>query len=564
MPMVMGSIPANLQEQAVYRALVEQLPDDWWVLTNVAWSQREVDHNGASYVRDGQADFVVLAPGLGLLVIEVKGSRYVRIAEGQWYRSHDSKHWQPIEKKSPPEQACANAHEITDRIGVKFGKFRWPFGFIVAYPQGTILQGGFEAYDSSTFVLKSHMGDWTKRIRVALQARGDRGADFTADVARIAAHMLVNEGLTIGPAANESLPANAASAESRIIEQLTRQQAAALEGIFHYPRVAITGPAGSGKTVLAMWRLAALLAAGKTAIYLCFNKTLAEFLRLRNPTLASAIHHVDSYFGSVARNVSVAHKTPTFYDEELPGHVIDEVEFWSDDKKFDAVIVDEGQDFGEYRLWAARTLMRPEGTFLYCSDDRQDLYRRNTREAAGAEIVFSLVHNCRNTVRINETSWRVIDTRIDSMPGLPEGIETHVRVCDSNQMSKQAWELAGRWSNDGSRVAILSPFQLEKSSMATRLTGYNKRLVQALEEWDQPDAILFSTIKSFKGLEADAVIVVDVEAPRENTALDSGDLYVACTRGRARLALLCASETAMKKLTASAPVSRPITAKGGG
>ena len=41
--------------------------------------------NDIGAVRDGEADFVVLAPELGLAVIEVKGSKLVRVDEnGIW------------------------------------------------------------------------------------------------------------------------------------------------------------------------------------------------------------------------------------------------------------------------------------------------------------------------------------------------------------------------------------------------------------------------------------------------------------------------------------------------
>src|SRR5690606_20870624 len=66
------------------------------------------------------------------------------------------------------------------------------------------------------------------------------------------------------------------------VESLTSQQFAALKGVFDLGRVGIVGPAGSGKTLLAIWRLRALLEMDRRALFVCFNKDLAAVLRGQN------------------------------------------------------------------------------------------------------------------------------------------------------------------------------------------------------------------------------------------------------------------------------------------
>lgn len=70
------------------------------------------------------------------------------------------------------------------------------------------------------------------------------------------------------------------------------------------------------------------------------------------------------------------------------------------------------------------------------------------------------------------------------------------------------------------------------------------RLATSLAEWNDGDAVYFSTIKSFKGIEAASVIVVDLDIPREGTSFQAEDLYVACTRATTRLALLAKNKAA--------------------
>jgi len=83
MPKIIGQISIDRWEREVRRLLTGQLPQEWIVVCNVAWALQ----NDQGLVRDGQCDFVVLVPDLGMAVLEVKGSRSVRVDEnGTWYR----------------------------------------------------------------------------------------------------------------------------------------------------------------------------------------------------------------------------------------------------------------------------------------------------------------------------------------------------------------------------------------------------------------------------------------------------------------------------------------------
>ncbi len=87
MARVIGSTPGDRWEREVLNQFKVQLPDAWLVLSGVSWS-RQGPNDGWRYVRDGQADLVVLVPRLGMVVVEVKGSRVFRIGEdGRWYRT---------------------------------------------------------------------------------------------------------------------------------------------------------------------------------------------------------------------------------------------------------------------------------------------------------------------------------------------------------------------------------------------------------------------------------------------------------------------------------------------
>ena len=75
--------------------------------------------------------------------------------------------------------------------------------------------------------------------------------------------------------------------------------------------------------------------------------------------------------------------------------------------------------------------------------------------------------------------------------------------------------------------------------MAGSEKGHGIALSTKLADLQIEGKAYFSTIKSFKGIEADCVIVVDADHPtRSNPAFTLEDLYVACTRAKTRLAIL--------------------------
>lgn len=69
-------------------------------------------------------------------------------------------------------------------------------------------------------------------------------------------------------------------------------------------------------------------------------------------------------------------------------------------------------------------------------------------------------------------------------------------------------------------------------------------LTEDIANLGKPGYVYFSTIKSFKGLEARQVILLHADVPNRVPAFAAEDLYVACTRATGRLAILVSSEEA--------------------
>ncbi len=550
MPKVIGPVTADRWEREVRQQFVAQLPHDWVVVCNVAWTTRS-----GSYVRDGQSDFVVLIPGHGMVIAEVKGSREVRVGEdGNWYIKTYNRRGMPesVEKrldKAPPDQATENMHEL-EKLATKtlgWDKFRGIYSYVVIYPNGEVISAP-ALLDPSTIICKQHMQDLPSRLLASLRARGPEraGLEFNADRCAEVADVFAKLGFIVRAVDTEL----EVQEDDSLIERLTRQQFAALRGAFELPRVAILGPAGTGKTVLAIWKLKALIEEGRRAIYVCFNKALAEFLQMQNPECAESIVSVDRLFRGIAGPQTMPKDLAAFFSEQLPEQVSDAALQMRDDEKYEAILIDEGQDFGESRLYALyQLLIDDDSQWLFFADWNQDVYQKHSDTPLGAEVVFHLYHNCRNTKNVNDATNRYCGLRVSSMPDCPMGERPLVEHrSSSDSMAMRAWEIIHELMPQGGAV-ILGPFKLEHSCMARSVRGHGLELTEDLSKLGKPGYVLYSTIRSFKGLEASVVVFVQAEQPGAHPYFTLEDLYVACTRSTSRLAIIAGSEADHKWFT---------------
>ena len=111
--------------------------------------------------------------------------------------------------------------------------------------------------------------------------------------------------------------------------------------------VLFTGPAGSGKTLLAVEAARREVAAGGTGRLLCFNRLLGR--RLKEQTadihgLRFATFHQELL--RIAGNAAPPHPTAGFWDHELVERALQRL--LDDDETDDFLIIDELQDLARY------------------------------------------------------------------------------------------------------------------------------------------------------------------------------------------------------------------------
>lgn len=153
----------------------------------------------------------------------------------------------------------------------------------------------------------------------------------------------------------------------------------------------IRGAAGSGKTFVLAGRAAILASEGKSVLVITFNITLINYIldmavrfaqsgKVRSQIVALNFH---TWCKRVAQSSGRYGDYEELWKEATVGDVLKSglaiaTRSWlqdlGEDEKWDAILVDEGQDF-ELSWWVTlRQALRSEGEALLCADKAQNIY----------------------------------------------------------------------------------------------------------------------------------------------------------------------------------------------
>ncbi len=367
--------PLNEGEQHVLRAL-EQLDDQWLVYVQ---PRLELD----------QPDFVVVHPQLGVTAIEVKdwsAGAYRQTPNGRIeHRERDT--WQPT-AEAPRYQAHRYRDAIFSRffadVNMRAEEFASVRGVVIMVRHTTEQARALLRIPRVLAKAEQRIGVWGLRDLM------ERPMVVLTGTERPRARPVPQGNL-------DRLRRHLAEPDALRDSKVPLELSPAAENIERNPSNAkmrrVRGPAGSGKSVGLAARAARLSAEGKDVLVLTFNGTLPHYL---HPIVARRCLEID---GRIQR-ITVTHlhgfckrvcDDARLHDFEpvsaqLPG-IVDEhdevVERAADVYRsgvsgaptFDAILVDEGQDF-TLRWWnfLREHVLRSGGEMLLVADPAQDVY----------------------------------------------------------------------------------------------------------------------------------------------------------------------------------------------
>lgn len=534
--------------------------NDWIILHSLNLSQ----HTVRLY---GEIDFLIMIPQGGIFVMEVKGGA-VKCIDGVWH--FIDRHGNINKNKSPFNQARDAMFSLRSAIEREFGKghklTRVLLGFFCAFPHISFnkhsveyepwqildkdsIQKGTESFFRNLvhhFVQK-HKGQKWLSEEESLPDRNDllficnflRG-----DFERI---RTVKERLT---------------EFDKQVKTYTEEQFRILDSIQFNERSVIQGSAGTGKTMIAIESAVRAATEGKTVFLTCYNRLIGDWMQKqvepwKDKITVSSLH---SYLFEQSRGFdydkSQSNKQD-FFSKYLPA-LLKEIFKKGISKKFDKLIIDEGQDLirEEYlNLFDSMVIdgLEDGNWEIYGDFERQAIFAQLSKEEMLSLInkyskptKFLLKINCRNTKQIGEETSLISGFEkppflLEHLEGIPVEYffykdEIHQKILLAEQLKK--------FSESNlplKELIIISPKKFEKSCCDCSSIFTIKELRNTSDIATQETVIGFATVQSYKGMESNYVMITDIEDLKSEVAKSL--LYVAMSRAKYGLILLIAESS---------------------
>jgi plastocyanin len=305
-------------------------------------------------------------------------------------------------------------------------------------------------------------------------------------------------------------------------------------------RVFFNGPAGTGKTLLAVEQVRRMLLAGKKVLLVCFNIYLGKMLQLEvnkyDADASSWAGTLHGYFFDVIKRSGLLSELEKkrskvadnqFYAELCPEYFKKAVEI-VDLPRFDCLVVDEAQDLlCENYVDSLENVISggfAEGQWyiFYDSNNQEKLYNKydpdlveKLKSAGAAE--YSLDLNCRNTENVAihtavVSGFKMAETKIKS------GHKIEYLWYDNlNHQAQMLSEYLKKILAGGvkpNEITILYPGgaeEVKKSILSVKAGCALEELTPERIEKPDENIINVASVQAYKGLEDKVVILVGID-----------------------------------------------------
>jgi len=228
--------------------------------------------------------------------------------------------------------------------------------------------------------LKVQLYDYLEKASHILPKKGQKGTEFSTNLIEGAEHLNLK------------------------LKALTEEQFNVIKMLRHFKKVRISGCAGSGKTLVAIEKATRLSEAGLSTIIFCHSPHLAAYIKSLTKGKLITVYSFENWIYRLTQKQFNHSYKWSKYSEPTKDELNTALEHITNNSiSFDAVIIDEGQDFRtEWWELIEAVVDNGKNKILYIfHDDNQALlpYRANYPIK---EAVIDLSKNCRNAGEIYE------------------------------------------------------------------------------------------------------------------------------------------------------------------
>ncbi|PQE01774.1 nuclease [Mycobacterium sp. EPG1] len=515
---------ANGAERKVWQALIDQLEPGDLVIPG----KRVTDH-----LKDHEIDFFVAIEGAGMVCVEVKGGEVWH--DGECWRQKRRGREVEIDPVRQAREACYALRSFVESDPRwTQGRLRWDH--VVVLPT-TDLPDDFALPECPRWKVidRTDLPDIAARLRhVLLSQELDRPFLTKAGVAQLG-ESLSGRGLP-----QRSVVARALENEDAA-DILTEHQSVILDAVRLLNRVEVRGGAGSGKTFLAMEQARRLARDGRRVALVCYSHGLASYLervtetwnRRQRPAYVGEFHDLGKRWGAPEgpdESLRTA-ETVQFWEHDLPAQMTELAAQLDEGHRFDAIVVDEAQDFADAWWDPLLAALKDEDTGgLYVfTDEGQRVFSRHGSPPVPL-VPLVLDHNLRNTRQIANAFQPLVDHPMRFLGG--EGPAVKFVPCsrsDAMDVGDDQVELLLEQGWRPEDVALLTTGSRHPEQRERQAAG-NAAYWDSF--WDA-EQVFYGHVLGFKGLERRAVVLVVNEESAFERSRER--LYVGLSRARDQL-----------------------------
>ena len=525
MAVMIPEIPNPFQtrslEDVMFEAL-KSLPDSCMIFHSFRLTDVK-----AGILNESETDFIIFDRERGVLCLEAKAGA-VSFRDGRWMYGNGT----PMRSGGPFRQAAANKWKLMELIGnsrlgflterIKFLHGVWfpslsseRIDEIVMPPEADrrIVLGSEALFDAWTCI--EHL--------FSLNVPAGIVTDISDGEFRAVVREILCPKFNIFPP-----PKFDVDLKHAVFHRMLDEQSGILNFLTEQKSAVINGAAGTGKTMIAVEKAVRHAADGERVLFLCYNSELKKFLVLHYENPLIDFMTLDGY---VCRLCGVSVSDYGRAEKKLKDFAA------FDSFPYDHVIVDEGQDFGRDAVENAKLLHLLHDAVLadpysksscYVFYDRFQVVQSDRIPGfiRNAECRLTLHKNCRNTENVCRTAMSLLPEcgKAEVLRGIAGKIPC-IHFCGEKTYFNALDDVIGGLHRDGIDDIVILTLSTETDSIVS----------ESIRNGVYGEC-RFMSCRKFKGLEADAVILVDFT---ELTVINDAMLfYVGASRARIRLEIM--------------------------